>query len=66
MNNPESRKPKWEVGYVEPVILPDDTYGECGRPSCHNVGELGNGICQQCWDRGVSRIGRKHLDLPNL
>jgi len=56
---------RWEVGDVPPVTLPDATYGECGRASCKNIGELGNGVCQVCWDRGVSRAGKKHLDLPN-
>jgi len=37
----------WEVGNVDPVRLPDETYGKCKKVRCHNVGELGNGICQE-------------------
>jgi len=57
----------WEVGNVTPVYLPDETYGECKKANCHNVGELGNGICQKCWDIGSgSRVGIKRLGLPNI
>jgi len=57
---------RWDISYEEPVILPTETYGECGRQSCHKVGELGNGVCQGCWDKGASRVGKKHLELPTI
>jgi len=64
-----SNKHSWEGGNVPPVRLPDETYGECKKASCHNVGELGNGICQACWDKGAegkSRENKQSLVLPTI
>ena len=52
---------------VEPVNLPKETYGECKKPKCQNVGELGNGICQECWDKGAegnSRMSKTNVEVP--
>ena len=36
-----------------------ETYGRCSKyKRCKNVGTLGNGLCQQCWDKGLYRGGR--------
>jgi len=56
----------WEVGNVDPVRLPDETYGECKKVRCHNVGELGNGICQECWDKGAEGKSRENKDSLNI
>ena len=37
-----------------PIVFPDETYGECAILICSMVGELGNGLCQRCWDKGRS------------
>jgi hypothetical protein len=61
------RNHKWEEGNVDPVILPEETYGECKKPRCHNEGELGNGVCQECWDKGSegkSRMRKIKVDVP--
>jgi hypothetical protein len=65
------RNHKWEEGNVDPVTLPEETYGECKKPRCHNEGELGNGICQKCWDTGSDgrnrirkRVSKKELAVP--
>ncbi len=54
---------KWESGAVEEVILPNETYGRCTRGKCKNIGELGNGVCQRCWDRGA--VSGTSLPLPS-
>ena len=66
-----SRNHSWEEGNVDPVTLPKETYGICKKPRCHNEGELGNGICQECWDKGSEgqsrirkRVDKKELDVP--
>ena len=65
------RNHKWEEGNVDPVILPEETYGECKRRRCQNIGELGNGICQDCWDKGSDgrnrirkRVYKKEVEVP--
>ena len=57
-------KANWESEHIISVILPDETYGECNKPTCYNVGELGNGLCQRCWDKGKN-IGYKNT-VPNI
>ena len=66
MKNPDSFNPKWEVGDVEPVILPEETYGICSKRTCKNVGELGNGMCQKCWDKGGGKYSRLSKNDKNL
>ena len=60
---------KWETNDVDSVSLPEETYGICSKPSCKNIGELGNGICQRCWDRGASgksRVNKIEAALPEI
>ncbi len=68
MNNPDSFNPKWEVGNVDPVTLPEETFGWCLKKGCKTPEAtwLANGICQKCWDKGVSRIGKNHSVLPTI
>ena len=37
----------------EEVIVPKESYGVCSRKDCGRVGYLGDGLCGDCWDRGV-------------
>ena len=58
---------KWEEGNIDPVDLPDVTYGECTRAKCTTVGELGNGVCVTCWDKGSDmkkKRRKKNKDVP--
>ena len=55
----------------EDIDFPEETYGMCQKPRCFNEGELGNGICQECWDKGSdgkprirTRVNKKKLDVP--
>jgi len=66
---PQPSRHKWEQLNVRPVAIPVSSYGECKKVRCHNVGELGNGICQKCWDRGAegkSRESKQSLELPTI
>jgi len=41
----------------KPVEMPEETIGTCNR--CFKIGELGDGFCLKCWDKG-SRKGRDY------
>jgi hypothetical protein len=43
---------KWEELNVRPVDMPVESYGNCSRKSCNKVEVLGNGLCEECWDKG--------------
>jgi len=54
---------------IDPVSLPEETYGVCSKRNCGNVGELGNGVCQKCWDKGAegkSRENKQSIALSTL
>ena len=51
---------KWEELNVRPVDMPVESYGNCSRKSCKNIDVLGNGLCEQCWDKGH----RPPIDSP--
>ena len=34
--------------YVDAISIPIHSYGEC---ACGIVGDLGDGLCQGCWDK---------------
>jgi hypothetical protein len=57
---PQSSRQKWEHLNVQPVDMPVESYGNCSRKSCKNIEVLGNGLCEQCWDKGY----RPPKDLP--
>jgi hypothetical protein len=63
-----SRNHKWEEGDVDPVTMPEETYGVCIKPRCKREGDLANGLCQKCWDSGSNnkrlRTRKVKADLP--
>ena len=62
---PQPSRHKWEQLNVSPVDMPIESYGNCSRKSCKKVEVLGNGLCEECWDKGhrpsKDRSSRKRI-----
>ena len=49
---PQPSRHKWEQLNIRPVDMPIESYGNCSRKSCNKIEVLGNGLCEECWDKG--------------
>lgn len=59
--NPSKGRPIGEQYIVE---LPTESYGICKTVKCTAFTDLANGVCQECWDRGLGGQRTYGFDKP--
>jgi len=44
---------QWESTDGESTHIPTESFGLCRNKRCLTVGVLGDGLCEQCWDKHI-------------